>query len=68
MTNKKVLITGVAGLLGSHLSRHLLKNDYTVVGVDDLSGGYRDFLPEHKNFTFINLNIEDQKDYLNMFS
>ena len=61
MTNKKVLITGVAGLLGAHLSRHLLKNDYTVVGVDDLSGGYRDFLPEHKNFTFINLNIEDQK-------
>jgi UDP-glucose 4-epimerase len=61
MANRTILITGVAGLLGSHLSRHLLKNDYTVIGIDDLSGGYKDFLPEHKNFTFINLNLEDKK-------
>ena len=58
---KNILVTGVAGLLGSHLSRHLLENGYQVIGVDDLSGGYKDFLPEHKNFTFINLNLEDQK-------
>ena len=37
---KKVLITGCAGLLGSHFSRHLIKNGYGVIGIDDLSGGY----------------------------
>ena len=36
----KVLITGCAGLLGSHFARHLLDKDYEVVGIDDLSGGY----------------------------
>lgn len=38
----KILITGVAGLLGSKLADWIIKNkpDYTVIGVDDLSGGY----------------------------
>lgn len=48
----KVVITGVAGLLGSHLSRHLLSLGYEIVGIDDFSGGYADFLPEHRNFRF----------------
>lgn len=36
----KVLVTGCAGLLGSHLTRHLLDKGHEVSGVDDLSGGY----------------------------
>ena len=40
----RVLITGVAGLLGSHFSRHLLDSGHTVIGVDDMSGGYADFV------------------------
>lgn len=38
----KILITGVAGLLGSRLSDYVIKNhlDVEVVGIDDLSGGY----------------------------
>lgn len=40
----RVLITGVAGLIGSHLSRHLLDRGHEVLGVDDFSGGYRDFV------------------------
>lgn len=43
---KKVLITGIAGLLGSHLSRYLLDKGYTVIGIDDLSGGYLDFVDQ----------------------
>ena len=35
----KVLITGVAGFLGSHLADHLIKKGYKVVGVDSLVGG-----------------------------
>lgn len=42
----KVLITGVAGLLGNHLARHLLSRGHEVVGVDNLSGGYIEYLPD----------------------
>lgn len=40
---KTVLITGVAGLLGSRLADWIIENrpDYTVVGIDNLSGGYK---------------------------
>ena len=38
----KVLITGVAGLIGSNFVEHLLeKKNIEIVGVDNLSGGYR---------------------------
>jgi UDP-glucose 4-epimerase len=40
----RILITGVAGLLGSHFSRYLLGCSHDVVGIDDFSGGYRDFV------------------------
>ena len=46
----KVLITGVAGLLGSNFSRHLISKGYEVVGIDDLSGGYKDFIPKGVDF------------------
>lgn len=36
---EKVLITGLAGFIGSHVARRFLKEGYYVVGVDDLSGG-----------------------------
>ena len=38
---KKVLVTGVAGLIGSHLTKALLDAGHDVVGVDDLSLGVR---------------------------
>jgi UDP-glucose 4-epimerase len=46
----KVLITGVAGLLGANFSRHLLNKGYKVVGIDDLSGGYEDSVPSEVTF------------------
>jgi UDP-glucose 4-epimerase len=46
----KVLITGVAGLLGANFSRHLLNKGYKVVGIDDLSGGYEDSVPSAVTF------------------
>jgi UDP-glucose 4-epimerase len=51
----KILITGVAGLLGSNLAHYLLTkyDDVEIVGVDDLSGGYRENLPTHPRFEFI---------------
>jgi UDP-glucose 4-epimerase len=40
----KVLITGVAGLLGSRLADYIIENvpEVEVVGIDDLSGGYKE--------------------------
>lgn len=35
----RVLVTGAAGFLGSHLVDHLLANDHIVLGVDNLSTG-----------------------------
>jgi UDP-glucose 4-epimerase len=42
--SKKVLITGVAGLLGSRLADWIIENkpEYKVVGLDDLSGGFEE--------------------------
>lgn len=38
----KILITGVAGLIGSRLADYIIENepDVHIVGIDDLSGGY----------------------------
>jgi UDP-glucose 4-epimerase len=55
---KTIILTGCAGLLGANFSRYLLNRDYKVVGIDDLSGGYEDFLPSHENFKFHKLDLE----------
>ena len=50
-----VLITGVAGLLGANFSRHLLDKGYTVVGIDNLSGGYESSVDERVEFYRVDL-------------
>ncbi len=42
----QILITGCAGLIGSHFSTYLLDKGHAVFGIDDLSGGYADFVDE----------------------
>ena len=42
----RVLITGAAGFIGSHITRALLADGHEVVGLDDLSTGPRHNLPE----------------------
>lgn len=61
---KTVLITGVAGLLGSRLADWIIKNqpNYRVIGIDDLSGGYEENIP--KNVLFSNLNLVKQTQQL----
>ena len=39
---KKILVTGVAGFLGSHLAEKLSLMNNKVVGVDSMIGGYKD--------------------------
>lgn len=63
----KIFVTGCAGLLGSNYSRHLLKNGHQVIGIDDLSGGYKAFIPKDDNFTFKKFNLEKRKKVVELF-
>ena len=40
MKNKTVLITGAAGFIGSKLTRKFIKNDFKVIGIDNLNSYY----------------------------
>jgi UDP-glucose 4-epimerase len=53
----KVIITGVAGLFGAHFSRYLLDAGYDVVGIDNLSGGYDEYIDDR--VAFVNMDLLD---------
>jgi UDP-glucose 4-epimerase len=46
MTRERVLVTGGAGFIGSHVTAELAARGYEVVVLDDLSGGFRENVPE----------------------
>ena len=47
---QKVLVTGGAGFIGSHVAEELIHRSYHVIVLDDLSGGFRDNLVEGCQF------------------
>ena len=63
----KIFVTGCAGLLGSNYARHLIANGHEVIGIDNLSGGYKAFVPKGENFTFVKLNLERRKKVSELF-
>jgi UDP-glucose 4-epimerase len=64
----KIFVTGCAGLLGTNYTRHLLSNGHKVIGIDDLSGGYKAFLPKNDNFTFEKFDLERRKKVVELFN
>ncbi len=62
INNKKILVTGGAGFIGSNLIASLVHNNNEVVCLDNLSTGFlsniQDFL-SLPNFTFIQADIRD---------
>ena len=50
-----ILITGVAGFMGSHLADAVLTRGHTVVGIDNLLGGYPENVPEGVDFHKLDL-------------
>lgn len=58
----RILLTGAAGFLGSHISRRLLDEGHEVIGLDDLStGSYRnlEFTIGNPRFTFVEHDIRN---------
>ena len=46
----KVLVTGIAGFMGSHVAAECLRCGLDVVGLDDLSGGFKKNVPDGARF------------------
>lgn len=58
--NKKVLVTGAAGFIGSNLVEQLLTNNYTVIGLDNFATGHKHNIEpffKNENFDFIEGDI-----------
>lgn len=49
-TKAKALVTGVAGFIGSHVADHLIAQNFEVIGIDDLSGGFSENVPKGIKF------------------
>ena len=66
---KKIMVTGVAGLIGSHLVEKLLNLDHKVYGfdvVDIESNRNLEKIKNHKNFMYFKGDVRSSKD-LNLF-
>ena len=56
----KILLSGAAGFLGSHLSKKLIDNNHEVIGLDDLStGSVKNIEPliNHPKYSFIEHDV-----------
>jgi UDP-glucose 4-epimerase len=56
-SSRRVLITGVAGFMGSHIADRFLDIGDQVIGIDNLLGGYRSNVPN--NVEFHNVDLGD---------
>ena len=51
----RILVTGGAGFIGSHLTRRLLQADHEVVVLDNLKTGLREHVPPQADFVAMDI-------------
>jgi UDP-glucuronate 4-epimerase len=76
MTKQSILVTGAAGFIGFHISRRLLRNGWSVLGVDNLNDYYDPnlkqarlaILQQDPSFHFLRLDIADRGATAGLFS
>ena len=56
----RILLTGGAGFIGSSLCDQLIKRNYFVYVLDNLSTGKTINIPKHKNVKFINVDVNNK--------
>jgi len=61
LDGKRVLITGGAGFIGSHLSEELTRSKNEVIVLDNLSSGSLNNLPKSNLITFFRGDVRDSK-------
>ena len=66
---KTILITGVAGLLGSRMADWIVENhsEYTVVGIDNLFGGYIENVNDNVVFYKRDLSTDNIQDIFDKY-
>ena len=72
---QKVLVTGVAGFIGFHLAKRLLKDGCQVIGIDNMNPYYEVTLKEARleelknesTFSFYKLDLSDRKQLGDVF-
>ena len=52
---KKILVTGGAGYIGSHIAELLIRKKYDVFIIDNLSTGYKKLINKKAKFSKIDL-------------
>ena len=62
---KNILITGVAGFIGSNLAEMLLKNNFNVIGIDNLSYGVLEQVPKGVDFHKKDIRDKDINKFFN---
>jgi len=68
---KKILVTGAAGFIGSHLVKRLVKQGHDVIATDNLERGKFEFLEEianEPNFHFVPCDLTNYNDVKELFT
>ena len=77
--NKNILVTGCAGFIGYHVTAKLIKNNYKIIGIDNLNNYYdknlklsrlkelRKISNKKKNYNFFKVDICNSRKLENLF-